>query len=223
MSRINGIYSNIVERTESAIKLEQRKNTENLDSMLNEKLRVEEILNKTKLELEEVKELENSHRIEAEELQERLGKAEDNYRINLENTEALLEEYKEKNQDLKESLEDYHQTLKENKELHEKLREVDAFISTLKESAAEKNREIEKLEEQLQEEKEKRKEKEMTLKDKHQAELENLERDLNFKWEKKLFEQEKELNKEKEVIKEMYTEKLQSVIDKYTEPGEKEE
>ena len=223
MSRINGIYSNIVERTESAISLEKKKNEENIDTMLAEKNRIEEILEKTKLELEEVKELETSHRIKAEELQIKHEKAEYGYRVNIENTEALLEEYKEKNQVLKESLEDYHHTLKENKELHDKLREVDTFISTLKDSAAERNREIEKLEEELAKEKKEHEKTAESLAGKHQAELEKLENDLNFKWEKKLFEQEKALNKEKEEIKEVYTEKLQSVIDKYTEPEKKEE
>ena len=222
MSRINGIYSNIVERTESAISLEKKKNEENVDTMLSEKLRVEEKLEETQRELEEVKELETSHRIEAEELQERLEKAEVNYQTNLENTEALLEEYKEKNSSLKESLEDYHQTLKENKEIHEKLRKINDFVSTLRDQAGEKNREIEKLEEQLQAEQEKRKEMKTSLEEKHQSEMRKLVDDLNFKWEKKLFEQEKTLNQEKEEVKEVYTEKLQAVIDKYTE-SEREE
>jgi len=225
MSRINGIYSNIVERTESTISLEKKKNQENLDTMLNEKIRVEEKLEEMKRALEESKELENSHFIEKEELQEQMKKAEVNYQTNLENTEALLEEYKEKNSSLKESLEDYNQTLKENKDLHVKLREMNDFVTTLKDQAGEKNRDIEKLEEQLQSEQVKREELKTSLEEKHQAELRKLQDDLNFKWEKKLFEQEKALNQEKEEIKEVYNEKLQSVIDKYTEPerDEKEE
>lgn len=225
MSRINGIYSNIVERTESTISLEKKKNQENLDTMLNEKIRVEEKLEEMKRALEESKELENSHFIEKEELQEQMKKAEVNYQTNLENTEALLEEYKEKNSSLKESLEDYNQTLKENKDLHVKLREMNDFVTTLKDQAGEKNRDIEKLEEQLQSEQVKREELKTSLEEKHQAELRKLQDDLNFKWEKKLFEQEKAQNQEKEEIKEVYNEKLQAVIDKYTEPerDEKEE
>lgn len=207
-NRINTIYSNIIDRTQIALDMQDSKHSEKLHERnnmildLQDKIETEKELSAIARERvavleDELKELKE----ECKQLDNKHLQYINNVNKTQESNEALIKEYRAKIDTLTEKIEEYKQYRSQIEKIKAELEEVKKERDNINNRMTLDKHEIEKLNSFIVE-----------TKEKHANEIQATKEKLNFECDKKILETEKNHQKQIKAMQEEYAEKVKSLL-----------